>query len=333
MVRQGQGLGEFKTVFFDEIDDPYQVTMLLQLSLFFPATPELLWEIRANDDRYTPEFGIFAVTSNGTVAGGHLLMRIRTDTIEGGLEVGGVNAVATRPDFARRGVMTAVMNKTHEYFIERDLEYSFLATSARHVAAMMYEKLGYKELDRSRVAVKYPEHPRAQPASDISVRSFSEVDVPIIDRIFRTAVAGSYGFIRRPNNFLRARNYTQNNEIRPTEKLRIAQRDGQPTGYAYWEGSARITEAYEILAFDRPSFQALLVDVETRTPNSIIWVWCGGLTNLELGWLKDAGYQVPIESYKRAVIKKLRGEVDPRGVKMLYGVDQGKFRLGIWDET
>jgi len=276
---------------------------------------------------------MFAVTSNGTVAGGHLLMRIRTETIEGALDVGGVNALATQPDFARRGVMTTVMNKAHEYFIEQDLEYSFLTTSARHVAAIAYEKLGYKELDRSRVAVKYPEHPRAQSASDVSVRSFSEVDVPTIDRIFRTAVASSYGFIRRPDSFLRARNHTQGKEIGPTEKLRIAQRNGQPTGYAYWEANARITEAYEILALDRPSFHTLLADAETRTPNNIIWVWCNGLTNLELGWLKGAGYQVPIESYGRAVIKKLKGELDPHRVKMLYGVNQLKFRLGIWDET
>ena len=324
---------DFRIVYFDEINDPYQVTMLLQLSLFFPATPELLREVRANDERYTPEFGIFAVTSDGTVAGGHLLMRIQTETIEGRLDVGGVNAVATRPDFARRGVMTAVMSKTHEYFLERDLEYSFLTTSARHVAAIMYEKLGYKELDRSRVAVKHAHHPRAQSGSDISVRSFSEVDVPIIDRIFRTSVAGSYGFVRRPDNFLRARNHIQDKEIRPTEKLRVAERGGQAAGYAYWEASARVTEAYEILAVDQPSFHALLSDAETRTPNSIIWVWCGGLTDLELGWLKDAGYQVPIESYGRAVIKKLRGEVNPRTVKALYGVNQGKFRLGIWDET
>jgi len=87
-------LSDFRIVYF-EIDDPYKVTLLLQLGLLFPATPELLRELMMIGIR---EFGIFAVTPNGTVAGGHLLMHIRTETIEGGLEVGGVNAVATRPD-------------------------------------------------------------------------------------------------------------------------------------------------------------------------------------------------------------------------------------------
>jgi len=68
---RGTRLAEFKIVFFDEIDDPYKVTLLFQLSLSFPAMPEVLEELRANDDRYTPEFGIFAVTEDGDVAAGH----------------------------------------------------------------------------------------------------------------------------------------------------------------------------------------------------------------------------------------------------------------------
>jgi len=142
-------LAEFKIVFFDEIDDPYKVTLLFQLSLSFPAMPEVLEELRANDDRYTPEFGIFAVTEDGDVAAGHLLMKIATETTAGRLYVGGVNAVGTRPEFARRGLMTTVMNTTHEYFREHGLEHSVLTTSSRVGAIVLYERLGYAELARS----------------------------------------------------------------------------------------------------------------------------------------------------------------------------------------
>jgi len=320
-------------VYFDEVSDPYQVTLLLQLSLYFSATPEYLQKIRVSDDRYTPEFGIFAVSPDGTVMAGHLLMHVATETINGRLDVGGVNAVGTLPEFARRGIMTRLMTRTHQYFIDRDLEYSVLTTSDRLVAALLYGKLGYVELDRSRIAVKYPTRHRTQFFPDISIRPFSEEDRPIVNEIFRAAVAGSYGFIHRPHDFLQARSGSVDKEIRPAEKLRIAQREGKPTGYAYWESNPRVMEAYEILALDCSSFQALLADAETRTPNTSIWVWCDGLTRRELEWLKNAGYDVPIEAYGRALIKYLKGTTDPTKIKKMYGVNAKNFRLGIWDGT
>jgi GNAT superfamily N-acetyltransferase len=326
-------LSDLRIVYFDEVGDPYQITLLLQLSLHFSATPEYLQKIRVSDDRYAPEFGIFAVDPNGTVVAGHLLMHIATETINGRLHVGGVNAVGTRPDFTRRGIMTRLMTRTHEYFIDRDLEYSVLTTSDRLVAALLYEKLGYVELDRSRIAVKYPTRPRAPVSPDVSVRPFSEEDRPIVTKVFRAAVAGSYGFIHRPHDFLKARNGSVDKEIRPAEKLRIARRGRKPTGYAYWEPNPRVTEAYEILALDSSSFQALLADAETRRPNTSVWVWCDGLTRRELDWLKNAGYEVPIEAYGRALIKYLNGKTHSARMKKMYGVDAGNFRLGIWDGT
>jgi GNAT superfamily N-acetyltransferase len=326
-------LAEFKIVFFDEIDDPHKVTLLLQLSLSFPAMPKLLEELRANDDRYTPEFGIFALTENGDVAAGHLLMKISTEATAGRLDVGGVNAVGTHPEFARRGAMTAVMNATHEYFRERDLEHSVLTTSSRLVALMLYERLDYAELARSSIAMKYPNQPRMPAQHEVNIHPFSDEDLSPVERIFREAVAGSYGFIHRPNNFLRARKYTVGLDINPKEKLRVAQRGEMVSGYAYWESNPRLSEAYEIMALDRSSFHALLADAEQRNPQGGILLWCDGLTNLEIGWIKEAGYQAPIESYGRTIIKSMTGKTDSEKMKALYGVRLGKFRLGLWDRT
>lgn len=75
------------------------------------------------------------------------------------------------------------------------------------------------------------------------------------------------------------------------------------------------------------------LELTTRTPDRIVGVWRDGLTKLELGWLEGIGYQVPIYGYGKAIIKKLRGETDSRSVKALYGVNEGRFRLGIWDGT
>jgi len=326
-------LAEFKIVFFDEIDDPLKVTLLFQLSLFFLATPKVLEELRANDDRYTPEFGIFALTERGDVAAGHLLMKISTETAAGRLDVGGVNAVGTHPTFARHGVMTAVMNAAHEYFREHGLEHSVLTTSRSLGAMVLYERLGYVELARSSIAIKFPNQPRVSAQSEVNIRPFSDEDLSQVERVFREAVAGSYGFIHRPSNFLKARNHTIGLIINPKEKLRVARRGDMVSGYAYWESNPYLSEACEILALDRASFHALLADAEQRNPEGGILVRCGGLTNLEIGWIKEAGYRGPIESYGRAIIKSLTGKTDSEKMKALYGVGLGKFRLGLWDHT
>src|SRR5712692_4343425 len=124
-------MADYRIVFYDEIDDPYKITLMFQLSFIYPTLPSVLQYQREHDDRYTPEFGIFAVTQDGTVAAGHLLMRIPTETKEGRLEIGGVNSVGTRPDHARHGIMTSLMNRSHEYFQEQGLEYSVLTSSWR----------------------------------------------------------------------------------------------------------------------------------------------------------------------------------------------------------
>lgn len=42
---------------------------------------------------------------------------------------------------------------------------------------------------------------------------------------------------------------------------------------------------------------------------------------------------MPIEAYGRAVVKSLNEKTDVRKLKALYGVELGKFRLGLWDGT
>ena len=326
-------MSDYRLAFFDEIDDPYKVTLIFQLSLYWPAIPKLLRELRSNDDRYTREFGIFAVMQDGTVAGGLLLMRISTQTTQGMLEVGGINAVSTRPDFARRGLMTAITNRAHEYFLERGLEYSVLTTSKRLVAMTMYQQLGYGEIDHSEVAVKYPNQPHIPSPKDTLVRPFSETDVDSIDSVYMRAVEGSTGFIYRPKNFLKARNYTAGCEIRPAQNMRIVESGGSITGYAYWNPDARVSETPEIMALDEASFRALLADVEHRNPDGAVMIWCDGLTDLEISWLRKAGYQGPLEAYGSFLVKPLRQKFDSSRIREMYSVESGKFRMGLWDGT
>ena len=325
-------MGEFRIVYFDEVDDPYKISLMFQLSLWSSMMPKVLREIREHDDRYTPEFGIFAITREGTVAAGHLLMQITTETVEGMLEVGGVNAVGTRPDFARRGFMTAIMEASHEYFRERGLPLSALTTSNRLGAAIMYGRLGYREIVCDTMCVKHPNQPRSHTSPDLSVRAFRDDDVRGIYEVYRESVSESYGFIQRPTNFLQARKYSAG-ELKPKDNMRIAERGGKVVGYAYWDSNPRVSECHEILAADQSSFHALLADAELRNPEAGILILSTGLTEREFGWLRAANFQGPLKGYGSLVMKDLKRKTRPAELKRLYGVGAGSFRLGTWDGT
>jgi GNAT superfamily N-acetyltransferase len=325
-------LADYRIVFFDEIEDPYKVTLMFQLSFFFPPLPSRLQYNREHDDRFTPEFGIFAVTRDGDVAAGHLLMRIKTETKEGGLEIGGVNAVGTRPDYARQGIMTAIMDRSHDYFRERGLEYSLLTSSWRLGAMVMYGRMDYAEISSGHLATKYPNQARTPKPPDVDVRPFTDEDFDAIDRVYNEAVQGSYGLIHRPKHFLKARKFASGGEIKGSD-LRIAQQGDRVTGYAHWDVNPRHTESLEIMSLDRESMHALLAEIEQRNPTGAVTILCEGLIGEEVGWLKEAGYTAPVKMYSSTVVKSLKGKTDGAAIRQMYGVDEGRFRLGEWDST
>jgi len=323
-------MDEFRIVYFKELDDVFQIATLYYLSLNWPATPMVLEELRQNDDRYTPEFGIFAVTSDGTVIGGVLLMEIPTETLDGKLIVGGINAVATRPGYQRRGVMINLIARCHEYFAEHQLDYSFLTTSRSLGAHHLYRKLGYKDLVVREVAWKHIKEPRLSYDKGIAVTSFQEENNFDVDNIFGNATEGSYGFVYRPTNFLKAR---CDGRLVPLEKMRLAKRNNEITGYAYWESSWQVSTCLEILALDKSSFVMLLADAENRFQNEIFVVHCGGLSRREIDWLRSAHYHAGVQTYGVVMVKSLKGPTNLRSIKSLFVVNKGGFRMGVWDST
>ena len=324
-------MADYRIVFYDEIDDPYKITLMFHLSFIYPTLPSVLQYQREHDDRYTPEFGIFAVTKDGTVAAGHLLMRIPTETREGRLVIGGVNAVGTRPDQGRQGMMTAVMNRSHEYFREQGLEYSLLTSSWRLGAMVMYGRMDYAEISSGHLATKYPNQPRTPPPQNVQVRHVTEEDFDAVDSVYNEAVRGSYGLIHRPKHFLKARKFSSG-EIKWAD-LRIAEHEGRVTGYAHWDVNPRHTESLEIMALNREYMHALLAESEQRNSTGAITILCEGLIGKEIGWLKEAGYNAPVKMYSTTVVKSLKGKTDAEAIKSMYGVDAEKFRLGEWDST
>jgi len=323
-------MNDVRITYYDELVDVFQLTTLYYLSLNWPATPEILQQIRQNDDRYTPEFGMFAVTRDNIVIGGVLLMEIPTKTLNGKSLVGALNAVATRPGYERRGVMTTLITRCHEFFAEHNIEYVFLTTYRSLGAHNMYKKIGYKDLTTREISWKQVGKAPRYRDKTIVVTNFQEHNTFDVNRIFKVATRDSYGFVYRPRNFLKAR---YDGKLVPSEKMRLAKRNNEVTGYAYWESSPEACICPEILALDQSSFASLLADAENRFHQKFLIVHCGGLSKREASWLRLAHYNTEIQTYGTIMVKTLREHASLQSIRSIFGVDKGLFRMGIWDST
>lgn len=323
---------KFCIVYFDELDDVFQRTSLYHLSLNWPVTPEFLKEKRKEDDRYVPEFGLFAIDNDAIVIGGVFLMKIPTRTIDGKLMVGGINAVATRPGYQRRGVMTSLMAKCHQYFEEHQLNYSFLTTSQSLGAHSMYQKLGYKDLLIREVAWKQIGKPSLH-NKKFAVANFQEANKSDVTRVFKETTKDSYGFIYRPADFLKARINGPFSTPSPVENMRLTKRNDEIFGYAYWESSSQFSICTEILALDKSSFTSLLADAENRFQNKALVINCSGLSKREIDWLQSAHYNTKVQTYGTVMVKSIKEHTKLESIKHLFGVDKGLFRMGVWDYT
>jgi len=132
---------------------------------------------------------------------GHVgVMDLCTLKLDGELEpVGGIYGVATMPAHLRKGICTALMNRAHEYFREKDYRFSFLGTGHQLVAHSLYEKLGYKDFFDVPSAYKTIQSKNVKPA----VKEKAEkVDLSKVLEIYNRRMKGRTGFVVRDEEFL-----------------------------------------------------------------------------------------------------------------------------------
>jgi hypothetical protein len=167
---------------------------------------------------------------------------------------------------------------------------------------------------------------------DNVIINFENQNYSDVDRIFIETTQGSYGFVYRPKEFLKARVFGPFSEPLPLEKMRLAKNNEEISGYAYWEKFPQVCICSEILANDKSSFISLLIDAENRFENRTLIIYCGGLSKREIGWLQTCGYHTEIPTYWTVMVKSL-GNQKLESIKSLFGINRKLFRMGIWDYT
>ena len=176
------------------------------------------------------------------------LMEIPTQTVSGSEAAGGIWGVVTDYTSGRRGVSTALMEASHQYFRERGFSFVFLTTYRSMVAHQLYRKLGYNDVD---AVSKYPTaYCLVEPHETALDSNVTTPDEDSVARLFAEFTSGYTGFVIRPKDYLR---YVMGRgSVNPDLSIQV---EG---GYALVAKRLELIQIREIVARD-PRVQAKLL--------------------------------------------------------------------------
>jgi len=166
----------------------------------WPFNPRMYERLVKIDPRLRNSPVGFCAVENGRAIGYVGVMDVATRTLDGNLEyVGGIYGVATLPSHARKGISTALMNRVHEHFRERNYHFSFLCTSHTLVAYAMYQKLGYTDLLERPSAYKVLSPKKAR--ATVEQRS-GKLDFDRLLKVYSEFVKDKTGLVVRDKAYL-----------------------------------------------------------------------------------------------------------------------------------
>ena len=143
----------------------------------------------------------FCAVEEGKVVGYVGVMDLTLRTASGTEErVGGLYGVATHPEYTRQGISTALIARSHEYFMRKGYRFSLLTTSPTIVAHALYTKLGYFDVAPFLSAYRGAGTKRQKASKR---RSSAKPDYSRMLGLFRQCVKGRTGFVIRDEEYLR----------------------------------------------------------------------------------------------------------------------------------
>jgi len=183
-----------------ELEPKDELLPLMDNSFGWPFNPKMYEKLVKIDPRLRNSPVGFCAVENGHVVGYVGVMDLASRTLDGSVEyVGGIYGVATLPSHARKGVSTALMNRVHEHFRERNYRFSFLCTSHTLVAYSMYQKLGYTDLLERPNAYKVLSPKKAKAVEE---QRSGKIDFDRLLRVYSEFVKGKTGFVVRDRAYL-----------------------------------------------------------------------------------------------------------------------------------
>ena len=312
-----------KILDYDDVN-PLQVLHLTMLALNFPFTPEHAAHIRQTDPRPFPCFTVNAVDATRDVVLGQVgVFRLPMISTEGREDVGGVWAVSTHPNYAGRGIASALLDEAHNRMREAGLRFSTLGTDRPRVSYKLYQRHGYVDMNVWATAlargemVHQPTHLRAQP--------LGSEGYDFVEKLFADLACDSLGFAWRHTPFARLRDKVNLEDI-----------------WVLWEHNAAVgyVFAYKEESMLLITVQALRMDVNAAEAISAIvsemkapYVQVSMSRPSDIASLRRAGWQVAHPDWGAFMVKPLIPNVTAEDARQLFGIGTDRFLISWLDTT
>jgi predicted acetyltransferase len=201
----------------------------------------------------------FCAVEDGRIVGHVGVMDLATRTLDRRVEhVGGLYGVATLPGYTRKGVCTTLMNRAHEYFMDRRYRFSFLSTSQALVAHAVYEKLGYVDVTQYPSVYKVFHDKKAKHHPKENTTGF---DPERILGIYKDFSKDKTGFVVRDSAYIKM--------LRKIEGIKPRQCIIGKEGYAIFREDKTGIWIRELVALNEEQMHELMDVLENRTRRAV----------------------------------------------------------------
>jgi GNAT superfamily N-acetyltransferase len=309
---------------YDEVD-PLEVLHLNLLCLDFALTPELVAHMRRLDPRPFSFLGVYA-KAEGRVAGQVGVFRLPVVSLEGAQEVGGVWAVSTHPDFARRGIASHLLEEAHTRMRDAGLGFSTLGTQRDRVAYGLYRRIGYEDVR----CAAYVIAARASLTDPIglSVEQTESARLPLADRLYEQIAIDSLGFARRHLPFFPS---LEKQGVFQTQTVWLLWQRDEPVGYAIGAQVKSVLRIANLSLLKRIDPVAAVAAVAHALDAPYVGVRVDRPGDVAA--FVQAGFGVAKQDWNVFMVKPLTAEASVGQFRTLYGVDSGRFLLSYLDVT
>lgn len=244
---------------YSELERKNALLPLMEQAFGWPFDPLEFEKTIKEDPRLKGGCVGFCAIDKGKVLGYVGIMDLATRTVDGTVEsAGGIYGVATLPGWTRQGICSVLLNRAHEYFVEKGFRFSFLTTSPTIVAYALYEKLGY--FDAASFPGAYKIKTKVQ-RSEPSKREKAKLDFDRMLEIYCAYVKNRTGLVVRNKAYMRMLTKTQ--EIAAGECMITRE------GYVIFKREKKRLRIRELVAHDRKGMSELIGLVEDRARNVV----------------------------------------------------------------
>lgn len=310
-----------KILDYDEVN-PLQVLHVTMLALHFPLTPEHAAHIRQTDPRPFPCFTVNAVEDN-KVLGQVGVFRLPMVSTEGREDVGGVWAVSTHPNYARRGIASTLLDEAHTRMREAGLRFSTLGTDHSRVSYRLYQRHGYVDMNVWATALTHWE--TAHQPTRLYAQPPGPDGYDFVEKLFADLASDYLGFAWRYTPFARLRDKVK------LEEIWILRENNTAVGYVFArKENSMLLINVQVLRMDIGAVEAIAAVVsELKAP----YVQVTLSRPSDIDSLRRAGWQVAHPDWGAFMVKPLIPNVTVEGACHLFGIGTDRFLISWLDTT